>query len=218
MTATRANASEIKQMVLDTARDLLHKGLVEGTSGNLSARLPNGEVVMTPSSLAYEEMTLDDLVVCDLAGNVTEGERPPTTEKDLHLACLRKYDDINAVIHSHAIYCSMFAVVRQPIPCVIEELDMYVGGEVPVADYRMTGTGELAEEVARFVGDRAAVLMANHGLLAVGKDPRDAMKVTALVERTARIVWGSRLLGGAVPLPAETIERFAGIYPLMRSL
>lgn len=218
MTSLPMSASEIKQMLLDTARDLLHKGLVEGTSGNLSARLPSGEVVMTPSSLNYEEMTLGDLVVCDLDGNVIAGERPPTTEKELHLACLRRYDDIHAVIHSHAIYCSMFAVVRQPIPCVIEELDIYVGGEVPVAEYRMTGTDELADEVARFVGDRAAVLMANHGLLAVGKDLRDAMKVTALVERTARIVWGSRLLGEAVPLPGETIERFAGIYPLVRSL
>lgn len=218
MTSGTPTASETKEILLATARDLLHRGLVEGTSGNLSARLPNGDVVMTPSSLDYEEMTLDDLVVCDLGGSVVEGERAPTTEKALHLACLRRYDDIHAVIHSHAVYCSMFAVARRPIPCVIEELDVYVGGEVPVAEYRMTGTDELAEEVARHVGDRAAVLMANHGLLAVGKDPRDAMKVTALVERTARIVWGSHLLGEAAPLPAETIERFAGVYPLMRSL
>ena len=168
MTSGRPTASETKEILLATARDLLHRGLVEGTSGNLSARLPSGDVVMTPSSLDYEEMTLDDLVVCDLEGNIVEGERAPTTEKALHLACLRRYDDIHAVIHSHAVYCSMFAVARRPIPCVIEELDVYVGGEVPVAEYRMTGTDELAEEVARHVGVRAAVLLANHGLLAVG--------------------------------------------------
>jgi len=86
MTAPGLTASETKQLLLATARDLLHKGLVEGTSGNLSARLPNGDVVMTPSSLDYEEMTLEDLVVCDLEGNVIAGERPPTTEKALHLA------------------------------------------------------------------------------------------------------------------------------------
>jgi len=215
---TAPTASETKQMLLATARDLLHRGLVEGTSGNVSARLSNGDVVMTPSSLDYEEMTLEDLVVCDLDGNVTEGARPPTTEKALHLACLRQYADIHAVIHSHALYCSMFAVTGQPIPCVIEELDVYVGGEVPVAGYRMTGTEDLAEEVARFAGDRAAVLMANHGLLVVGRDLRDAVKVTALVERTAQIVWGARLLGDAVPLPPETIEQLAGIYPFRRSL
>ena len=218
MTKAKLTAGETREILLATAKDLLHKGLVEGTSGNLSARLPDGDVVMTPSSLDYETMTIDDLVVCDLDGNVVEGEREPTTEKALHLACLRTYSDIHAVIHSHAVYCSMFAVARRPIPCVIEELDVYVGGDVPVAEYRVTGSEELAAEVARHVGDRAAVLMANHGLLTVGKDPRDAMKVAALVERTARIVWGAGVLGEVVPLPKETREQFAPIYPLMRSL
>ena len=72
-------------MLLATAKEMLHKGLVEGTAGNLAARLPDGNVVLTPSSLPYETMTLDDLVVCDLDGNVLEGERGPTTEKALHL-------------------------------------------------------------------------------------------------------------------------------------
>jgi L-fuculose-phosphate aldolase len=197
---------------------MLHSGLVEGTSGNLSARLPDGNVVLSPSSLDYEVMTLDDLVVTDLDGNVVEGTRAPTTEKALHLACLRAHDDVHAVIHSHALFCSMFAVTRQPIPCVIEEFDVYVGGDVPVAEYRLTGSDELAEEVSKWVGDRGAVLMANHGLLTVGKDPRDAMKVAAIVERTARIVWGARLLGDLVPLPPETMERFAPIYKLMRGM
>jgi L-fuculose-phosphate aldolase len=101
---------------------------------------------------------------------------------------------------------------------VIEEFDVYVGGDVPVAEYRLTGSDELAEEVATWVGDRGAVLMANHGLLTVGKDPRDAMKVAAIVERTARIVWGARLLGDLVPLPPDTMERFAPIYKLMRGM
>lgn len=217
MTVT-LGARETKEMLLATAKEMLHRGLVEGTSGNLSARLPDGNVVLTPSSLDYEAMTLDDLVVCDLDGNVVAGERAPTTEKALHLTCLRAYDDVNAVIHSHAKHCTMFAITHQPIPCVIEEFDVYVGGEVPVAEYRLTGSDELAAEVARWVGERAAVLMANHGLLTVGKDPRDAMKIAALVERTAEIVWGARLLGEVVPLPPETLERFAPVYRLMRSM
>lgn len=214
--ATAHSPHKTKELLLATAKEMLDKGLVEGTAGNLSARLPDGNVVLTPSSLDYEVMTLDDLVVCDLDGDVLEGERAPTTEKALHLACLRRYGDIGAVIHSHALYCSMFAVTRQPIPCVVEEFEIYVGGEVPVAEYRLTGSDELAEEVSRHLVDRGAVLMANHGLLTVGRDPRDAMKVAALVERTARIIWGARLLGDLVPLPAETRERFAPIYPLMR--
>jgi L-fuculose-phosphate aldolase len=207
----------IKQDVLDCARQMLRTGLVEGTSGNLSARLPDGHVVMTPSSLDYEVMTLDDLVVVDLEGAIVEGSRPPTTEKALHLACLRAHAEIGSVIHSHAVFSTMFAITRQPIPCVIEEVDVYVGGDVPVAEYRLTGSPELGEEVARHVADRGAVLMANHGLLTVGRDVAEAMKVASLVERTAKIVWGSRMLGSPVPLPEETLRRFAPIYKAMRS-
>jgi L-fuculose-phosphate aldolase len=209
-------SAQIKRDIIAAAQRLLESGLVEGTSGNLSARLPDGNVVVTPSSLAYEKMTVDDLVVLDLQGKVVSGTRPPTTEKALHLACLRAHADISAVIHSHALFCSMFAVARQPIPCVIEEFDVYVGGDVQVAEYCLTGSDELGEEVARHVGDRGAVLMANHGLVSVGRDIADAMKVANLVERTAQIVWGSRLLGAAVPLPEETLERFAPIYKAMR--
>jgi L-fuculose-phosphate aldolase len=162
-------------------------------------------------------MTTDDLVVTDIEGNVQLGERAPTSEKALHLACLRRHDDIGAVIHSHARYCTMFAVTHQPIPCVIEEFDIYVGGEVPVADYKMTGSDELADEVARHVGDRAAVLMVNHGLLTVGRDLDEAMKVASLVERTAEIIWGARALGELVPLPDSTLERFAPIYKALRA-
>jgi L-fuculose-phosphate aldolase len=210
--ATKLTAQETKEMLLATAKDMIAKDLVEGTAGNLSARLPDGNAVLTPSSLPYETMTLDDLVVCDLDGNVLEGTRGPTTEKDLHLECLREHDDINAVMHCHAKYCTMFAVTRTPIPCVIEEVHAFIGGDVGVAEYEMTGSKELGKEVARHVGDRAAVLMANHGLLTVGKHPADCLKLALLVERTAEIVWGAHVLGKLVPLPDSTAQKMAPIY------
>jgi L-fuculose-phosphate aldolase len=211
-----STVTEIKHTLLETARELLRSGLVEGTSGNLSARLPDGNVVLSPSSLPYETMTADDLVITDLDGKVLEGKRAPTSEKALHLACLRKHPELGAVIHSHAKYATMFAITRRPIPCVIEEFDVFVGGEVPVADYKLTGSDELGEEVSRHVGERGAVLMANHGLLSVGKDLAGALKVAKLVERTAEIVWGAQALGKLVPLPEETLTRFAPIYKLLR--
>jgi L-fuculose-phosphate aldolase len=81
-----------------------------------------------------------------------------------------------------------------------------------VADYQMTGSKELGKEVARHVGDRAAVLMANHGLLTVGKNPADCLKLAMLVERTAEIVWGAHLLGKLVPLPDSTAQKMAPVY------
>jgi L-fuculose-phosphate aldolase len=208
----KLTAQQTKEMILGVAKEMLRCGLVQGTSGNLGARLPDGNAVLTPSSLDYDEMTLDDLVVCDLDGNVVEGHRSPTTEKALHLSALRMHDDINATMHCHAKHCTMFALTRRSVPAVIEEFIVYVGGDVEVADYKTTGTDELAEEIAKRVGDRSAVLMANHGLFAVGKDPRDVLHVAQLVERTAEIVWGAHVLGEIVPIPDEVNQRFAGYY------
>ena len=207
--------NDVKEALLAVSKEMINCGLVEGTAGNVSARLPDGNVVLTPSSVDYLTMTLDDLVVTDLEGRVLSGEKMPTTEKSLHLACLKKYPDIGAVMHCHAMFATMFAIVRQPIPCVIEEFDVYVGGDVNVADYQLTGSDELAEEVSNRVADKGAVLMANHGLLCVGKDPADVLKVAKLVERTAKIIWGARMLGEPVPLPDATLEQFAPLYKLL---
>ncbi|MDQ1479102.1 MAG: L-fuculose-phosphate aldolase [Actinomycetota bacterium] len=218
MAELKGTAAEIKADVLWIAQESLRTNLVHGTAGNFSARLPDGNVVLTPSSLAYETMTLDDLVVCDLDGNVVEGERQPTTEKMLHLACLKAYDDIHAVIHCHAKFCTMFALTHQPIPCVIEEVEAFVGGDVPVAAYKFTGSQALADDVSKWVGDRAAVLMANHGLLTVGKSARDALKIANMVELTAEMIWGARLLGEIVPLPEKTRAKMAPVYKMIRGM
>src|SRR5690349_14289734 len=168
MSGVKQSADEIKEDLLWVAQESLRTNLVHGTAGNFSARLPDGNVVMTPSSLPYETMTLDDLVVVDLDANVLEGSNSPTTEKMLHLACLKAYDDIHSVIHCHAKFCTMFAITHQPIPCVIEEVEAFVGGDVPVADYKFTASQAPADDESRGVGDGAAVLVAIHGQLTVG--------------------------------------------------
>lgn len=206
------SAQETKEQLLWVAQEMLRTNLVQGTAGNCAARLPDGNAVLTPSSLDYLTMTLDDLVVCDLDGNVLEGERSPTTEKALHLSALRAHPEIGATMHCHATFATMFALTRQPIPAVIEEFDVFVGGDVEVAEYRTTGTDDLAAEVASRVGKKAAVLMANHGLFAVGKNPQDVLHIAALVERTAEIIWGARAIGAVVPLPDEVNKQFSGYY------
>ena len=211
------SAEQTKEQLLWVAQEMLRSGLVEGTAGNVAARLPDGNAVLTPSSLDYLEMGLDDLVVCDLDGTVIDGHRSPTTEKALHLSALRLYPEIGATMHCHAKFATMFAVTRQPIPAVIEEFDVYVGGDVEVADYKTTGTDELAAEVAARVGKKAAVLMANHGLFAVGKTPKDVLHIAQLVERTAEIVHGARALGPIVGLPDAVNQQFSSYYRFGRT-
>jgi L-fuculose-phosphate aldolase len=206
-----------REAVLAAAKAMLAAGLVEGTAGNLSGRLDPDHVCLTPSSIDYEAMTLDDLVVVDLDGGVVEGHRSPTSEKDLHLSVLRAYPELGSVIHTHAVYATMFALAHEPIPAVIEEVVVYLGGDVPCCDYEGTGTRALGEEVASKLADRGAALLANHGLVTCGPSPAKALHNAALAERTAKIVWGARAAGmPIVPLPAKVNTDMAGVYRMFR--
>jgi L-fuculose-phosphate aldolase len=206
-----------REAVLATAKRMLADGLVEGTSGNISGRLPDGLVCVTPSSVAYDTMALGDLVIVDLDGAVVEGHRSPTTEKDLHLSTLRRYPELGAVIHTHAVYATMFALAHEPIPAVIEEVVVYLGGDVPCCDYEGTGTAALGDAVAARLADRGAALLANHGLVTCGSSPEKALHNAALVERTAKIVWGARAMGATIhPLPDKVGKDMAGVYRFLR--
>ena len=209
-----------EEAVLAAAKELLKKGLVEGTAGNLSARREDGSIVMTPSSVDYDTMTIDDLCIVDIDGHVLQAKegRAPTSERSLHLACLKQWDDVGAVIHSHATHASMFAVARKPIPACIDEFAIFVGGDVQVAEYGKSGSDDLAANCVAGLEGRSAVLLANHGMVAVGPNPAKAMHVTALVERNAEIILGAMQLGGAVPIPEEVSAEFASIYGILRNM
>jgi L-fuculose-phosphate aldolase len=214
--AAGSDPVEVRHALVRAARELLAKGLTVGTAGNLSARMPDGTICLTPSSLPYDTMTIDDLVVCDLDGTVLDGTRNPTSEKSLHLECFRLYDHVGAVIHCHPIYATMFAVTHQPIPAVIEEFIVYVGGDVPCAPYRQTGSDDLGRAVAKALDGKHATLMANHGLLACGANPDKALHTAELVERTAQVMWGARAMGEIVQLPEETKTTFGRYYEMIR--
>ena len=202
--------------VLETAQAMYAKGLVEGTAGNVSGRVGDGTFCLTPSSLGYESMRTTDLVFVDADGAALAGDGHPSSEKALHLACYRRWSEVGGVVHCHPLYASMFAVARQTIPAAIEEVVIYIGGDVEVCDYHLTGSDELGESVAGALGERSAVLMANHGLVTVGRDPADALHAALVVERTAHIVWGARLLGTPGSVPEKVNEDFAGVYRWVR--
>ncbi len=216
MNSDKAARPQAAQAVLETAQAMYAKGLVEGTAGNVSARVGDGTFCLTPSSLGYQAMQTDDLVFVDTAGDIVAGDGHPSSEKSLHLACYRRWPEVGGVVHCHPLYASMFAVARQVIPAAIEEVVVYIGGDVEVCDYHLTGSPELGEAVAAALGERSAVLMANHGLVTVGRDPDDALHAALVVERTAQIVWGARLLGTPGSVPGKVNQDFAGVYRWVR--
>jgi L-fuculose-phosphate aldolase len=205
--------------VLEAAKDMLRRGLVEGTAGNISARRSDGNIVITPSSVDYGDMQLDDLVLIDPQGAVLHAAdgRSPSSEAKLHLACYQAFDDIGSVIHSHPVWATMFAIAHQPIPACIDEFAVYCGGEVRCTDYAASGTPEVGANAVKALEGRGAALIANHGLVAVGPRPDKVLHITALVERTAQIVWGARALGGPVPIPEDVNRNFAGVYGYLRA-
>ncbi|ATO64310.2 fuculose phosphate aldolase [Mycobacterium avium subsp. hominissuis] len=208
-----------EQAVLDAAKDMLRRGLVEGTAGNISARRSDGNIVITPSSVDYRDMQLDDLVLIDPAGSVLQAAqgRSPSTEMQLHLACFAAFDDIGCVIHSHPVWATMFAIAHQSIPACIDEFAVYCGGDVRCAEYAASGTPDVGANAVKALQGRGAALIANHGLVAVGPRPDKVLHITALVERTAQIVWGARALGGPVPIPEDVNRNFAAVYGYLRA-
>ena len=216
-TATEPAANDsVHQEVVVVSQEMERAGLVVGTAGNVSGRRADGAICLTPSSTPYRDVTADNLAVLTLDGEHLGGSGKPSTEKAMHLACYDAFDEVGGVVHCHPAHASMFAVAHVPVPASIEEVLIYVGGDVPVADYATTGTDDLAAEVVRHLADRGAVLMANHGLLCVGRSPSDALHTALVVEHTAKIMFGAQILGGVKSLPDKIARDFAGVYSYIR--
>ncbi|MBI4299776.1 MAG: class II aldolase/adducin family protein [Chloroflexi bacterium] len=208
-----------RRSVLQTAQQLLRKGLVSGSSGNVSMRLrpPDGAdlLAVTPSRRRYEELQPQDIAVIDFEGEPVEGELIPSIESMMHVAIYRVRPDVGAVIHNHSVYASVLAVARLDLPPIIDELVTYVGGEVKVADYGFPGSEELAENACAGLGERNAVLLANHGVIAVGADLAEALSVSELVERAAMIYVYASLLGKVSLLPSDVVEAEKGFFRML---
>jgi len=208
---------EVFAAVLAAAKGMLETGITAGTSGNVSARLDDGHIVITPSSVPYPRMMPGDLAVLDLDGRQVGGPAPPSSETQLHLACYRAFAEIGAVLHSHPPHATMFACARKPVPPVIDEAAAFVGGAVPVADYAVSGSAEVGANAVRILRGVGSALLASHGLVTVAATPEKALHQAGVVEHCARVAWGVQVLGGYVPLPERTLHELGEAYRYLRA-
>lgn len=201
---------EEKQEVVEACRRIVAAGLVAGASGNVSRRVEGPEgaplVAITPSRVPYHRLTVDDILVIDVEGNPVEGEGVPSSETLAHLAVYQARADVGAVIHTHSIYASALGVAGLEIPPLIDEQVVALGGAVPVAEYAMSGSQELADKARAALGEGNAVLLRNHGVLGVGAGLAEAASVCELVERLAQVYVLALGLGRATPLPDQAVE------------
>src|SRR3984893_17180636 len=131
------------------AKKMYDSHLVQATQGNLSARdLESGFICLTPRVAHYQLLTVEDIVVVDENGSVVEGKRRPAVETPVHTLILRRRRDIHCVMHTHSPYATAFGVVYQSFPMVLAESALCLGGDVPIAPYRMSGTPEFAALIA----------------------------------------------------------------------
>lgn len=205
---------DIKREIIARGCALLDEGLIVGTWGNLSARIPGAEsIAITPSGRGYRTLAAADIPIVSLDGAVVEGALKPSSELALHLAIYRARPDIGAVIHTHSTYATVCAVARAPIPPIVEDLAQLAGGQVEVADYAICGSETLAQRAVKALGRNFAVLLANHGAVGCGANLHEAAVACALIEKTAKIyVYASQFPGGAKTIDAADVERMHAFY------
>ncbi len=184
-----------REAVVEYGMKLVPAGLTTGTGGNISVLdRASGVVAISPSAMDYARIGAEDVVLVDLDGKVVEGSRKPSTETPLHLAVYRVKPEIGAVVHTHPAYSTTVACLGWEIPAM-HYLVGFSGHKVPLAPYATYGSDDLARLTAAAIGPHNAVLMANHGLLTVGKDVASAFTVSEIVELMARVYLQAKAVG-----------------------
>jgi L-fuculose-phosphate aldolase len=191
---------------------LLHDlGYVAATDGNLSVRLNQQSILITPTGISKGMMRPQDLVVVDSEGRKRAGRRNVSSEIALHLLIYRMRADVNAVVHAHPMVATGYAAAGIPLDTALVS-EAFIGlGAVPLAQYATPGTADLSEAIRPFVPQHQAILMANHGVITYAADLAHAYMKMELVEHFATISLVTRLLGKQHPLTQQDLEKLATV-------
>jgi L-ribulose-5-phosphate 4-epimerase len=213
----------LRQQVSDLHAELTRYRLVVWTSGNVSGRVPGHDLfVIKPSGVSYDELAPENMVLCDLDGNVVKGsigaERSPSSDTAAHAYVYQNMPEVGGVVHTHSDYATAWAARGEAIPCVITAMADEFGGEIPVGPFAVIGDDSIGRGiVATLSGHRSrAVLMQNHGVFTIGGDAKDAVKAAVMCEDVARTVHHARQLGEPIPIPPDKIDalfdRYQNVY------
>lgn len=179
-----------KEEVLWGCRLMVERGYLLGTVGNLSARADGTDlVVITPTSLPYDTMTEEDLVVVNLNGEIVSGKHEPSIECSMHLGVYRARPELRALVHTHSKYATTVSLIKELdiMPAIDTEQSLYLGGDINIVPFAFPGSKELAEYVKEGIGTNAGLLMANHGALGVGISMKDAVIASDIIERNSEM-------------------------------
>jgi L-ribulose-5-phosphate 4-epimerase len=218
-TDVTATLLELRAQVASLHAELTRWQLVAWTAGNVSARVPGRDLlVIKPSGVSYDELSAETMVVCDLDGELVEGEHAPSSDTAAHAYVYRHLPEVGGVVHTHSTYATAWAARGEPIPCVLTMVADEFGGEIPVGPFALIGDDSIGRGVVETLraSRSKAVLMQNHGPFTVGRDARAAVKAAVLLEDVARTVHVARQLGTPVPIAEHHVDalfdRYQNVY------
>ena len=186
--------SSLRAAIIAAARSLQKHQLGTGTAGNVSARIKQGYLI-TPTGMDYEALTPAQIVSMDLRGNRVEGDLKPSSEWRFHQDIYAERTDVNAIVHTHSTCATTLSCTRQDLPAFHYMVAGAGGASIRCAEYATYGTQELSDHALAALAGRQACLLANHGVIALGKDMESAFKIAQLVEELARQYLFSRMAG-----------------------
>jgi len=209
----------LREELTELHRRLVSSGLVAWTSGNVSARVPGtGLMLIKPSGVEYQDLTPESMVLCDLdgrpAGDGDGNDLAPSSDTAAHAYVYRHMPEVGGVVHTHSAYATAWAARGEPVPCVLTAIADEFGGEIPVGPFALIGGDDIGRGIVEtLTGHRSrAVLMRSHGVFAIGRSPRDAVKAAVMCEDAARTVHLARALGTPQEISREHVDRLHWRY------
>ena len=206
---------QLREQVCQLHAELPKNRLVAWTSGNISVRDPDSNlVVIKPSGIRFEDLSPASMVVTDLQGQVIEGDLAPSSDTASHCYIYRHMPAVNGVAHTHSRYATAFAVAGEAIPCVTTAMADEFGGEIPCCGFCLIGGEDIGKLVVdKLTGHRSpAALLKNHGVFTIGASAEEAVKAAVMTEDNAAIVWTARQLGEVIPIPQAEIDKLHDRY------
>ncbi|MBX7267224.1 L-ribulose-5-phosphate 4-epimerase [Micromonospora sp. Llam7] len=211
--------NELRESVARLHGELTRYNLVAWTAGNVSARVPGQDLmVIKPSGVDYDDLSADNMVLCDLDGVPVEGDLSPSSDTAAHAYVYRAMPEVGGVVHTHSTYATAWAARGESIPCHLTAQADEFGGEIPVGPFALIGGDDIGKGiVSTLTGHRSpAVLMQNHGVFTIGRNARAAVKAAVMCEDVARTAHLARAVGQPVPMAQADIDalydRYQNVY------
>jgi len=215
MTVNQKIRSEICKLNIDLQR----LNLVKWTAGNVSERLSDkNSFIIKPSGVSYEELQPSMMVICDLEGNILEGDLAPSSDSAAHAYVYKHMKDVNGVVHTHSNYASAWAAIQKPIPCALTAMADEFGGDIPLGPFALIGNDDIGRGIVETLLSHrsSAVLMKNHGVFTIGKDARSAVKSAVMCEDVAKTMWIAQTMGEVKRINQDDIDalysRYQNVY------